>query len=126
MFPGGAMKQSIFERYGGFSTMRKVVSDFYDRVLDSPRLQSYFVDVDLRNLIDHQTKFVASVMGGPASFSDDVLRRVHEPLGISIAEFDEIVSLLCEAMEENGMADEDIDHVRKEIMKRQLLIVSRR
>lgn len=126
LFPDGVMKQSIFERNGGFATLRKVVSAFYDKVLDSPGLQRYFADIDMRALVDHQTKFVASVMGGPASFSDDVLRRVHEPLGISRAEFDEVVSLMCETLQDHDVSDDDIEHVRKELMKREMLIVSRR
>lgn len=119
------MRQSIFERCGGFATVRKVVSSFYDKVMESPTLQRHFVDVDMRNLIDHQTKFVASVMGGPASFSDDVLRRVHEPLGITRTEFLEVAALLRETLEDYGVAPEDIAVVYKEIMKRELLIVSR-
>jgi hemoglobin len=119
------MRQSIFERCGGFATVRKIVSNFYDKVMESPRLQKHFVDVDMRTLIDHQTKFVASVMGGPASFSDDVLRRVHEPLGITRTEFLEAVELLRETLEDHDLAPEDVSAVHKEIMKRELLIVSR-
>jgi hemoglobin len=119
------MRQSVFERCGGFATVRKIVSDFYDKVMDSPRLQRHFVDVDMRVLIDHQTKFIASVMGGPASFSDDVLRRVHEPLAITRTEFLEVAELLRETLEDHDVAPEDAAHVYKEIMKRELLIVSR-
>jgi len=119
------MRQSIFERCGGFATVRKIISDFYEKVMNSPALERHFVDVDMRALIDHQTKFVASVMGGPASFSDDVLRRVHEPLGITRTEFLEAADLLRETLEDYDLAPEDVAAVYKEIMKRELLIVSR-
>ncbi len=61
------MSVSMFDRYGGFATVRTIVSSFYDKVLDSDRLSRFFVDIDMRALVDHQTKFVASLMGGPAS-----------------------------------------------------------
>lgn len=120
------MAMTIYERYGGFSTVRKIVSTFYDKVLDSERLQKYFADVDVRKLIDHQTQFIASVMGGPASFTDDTLKRVHERLGISHAEFEEAVGLLGEALEELDVDPADIDFVQREVKKREAVIVTRR
>jgi hemoglobin len=57
----------MLERYGGFPTLSRIVMDFYDRVIDSDVLGPFFEDVDMRRLVDHQTKFVAWLMGGPAS-----------------------------------------------------------
>jgi hemoglobin len=119
------MALTLFERCGGFATVRKIVSAFYDKVLDSPALQKHFADVDMRALIDHQAKFVAMVMGGPASFTDDQLRRVHAPLGITSAEFAEMVSVLQETLEDFDLPAADIAHVVREISRRQSLIVTR-
>jgi hypothetical protein len=46
---------TVFERCGGFASVRKVISTFYDKILDSTVLSGYFADVDMRRLIDHQT-----------------------------------------------------------------------
>ena len=70
-------EQSVFERCGGFAAVRKIVSSFYDEVLDSPNLAPYFGGSDMASLIDHQTQFMSYVMGGPTSVSDEVLRRAH-------------------------------------------------
>jgi hemoglobin len=40
---------------GGFAKVRLLVSEFYDRVLDSDTLAPYFDGIDMRRLIDHQT-----------------------------------------------------------------------
>ena len=119
------MATTVFERCGGFATVRKVLSDFYDKMLDSPTLSSYFENVDMRRLVDHQTKFVSSIMGGPASFSDDHLRRAHAKLGLSRAELLEMAELLRETLEDFDLEPADIDHVCGEIMKRESLIVTR-
>jgi len=74
------MAQSMFERYGGFSVVSRIVSSFYDRVLDSDNLAPYFEGTDMRRQIDHQSKFISSLMGGPASYSNDQLERSHERL----------------------------------------------
>jgi len=119
------MPQTIFERAGGFATVRKIVSSFYDKVLDSPELSRYFHDVEMPRLIDHQTKFVAQMMHGPASFSDEQLRRVHHGLRISRHEFLEMAALLCETLEDFAIPDTDVDHVREEILRREPFIVTR-
>jgi hemoglobin len=116
---------TIFERCGGFATVRRVVSSFYDKVLESPALSRYFERVDMRALIDHQAKFVSYVMGGPASYTDHQIERVHCRLGITRGEFDEAVGLLCEALEEHGIEPADVAAVGAELRRREPLIVSR-
>lgn len=118
------MTTTIFDRAGGFATVRKVVSSFYDKALDSPLLEHHFVDVDMRRLMDHQTKFVSSLMGGPGSYTDDHLARIHAGMDITREEFAEAVRLLKEALEEFGLEPADVRHVEGEIMKRERVVVT--
>lgn len=120
------MAQSIFERYGGFASVSKVVSAFYDKATESPVLAPYFVNVDMRRLIDHQTKFVAFLMGGPASFSNEELERVHTRLNISDRDFDEMVALFKETLEDFDFDDTDIAAIQSELLSRKRYIVTRR
>jgi len=119
------MTGSIFERCGGFASVRKVISGFYDKVLESPRLSHHFSGVDMRTLIDHQTKFVTSIMGGPASFPDAQIQRAHARLGISRAEFLELVALMVATLDEHGLPAADIEQVRQELYRREPLVVTR-
>ena len=119
------MAATLFERCGGFASVRKVISAFYDKILDSPALQGYFEGVDMRRLIDHQIKFISSIMGGPAAFSDDALRRAHATLGISQADMQEMAELLRETLEDFDFEPVDIEAVCKEVTNRQSLIVTR-
>jgi hemoglobin len=118
------MTETIFERYGGFAAVRRVVSDFYDRVLDSPVINHHFEDVDMRRLLDHQSRFIASVTGGPASYTDEHLRRVHARLDITAEEFREMITLLSETLEDFDFARPDIDVVVQELRRRQGVIVT--
>ena len=52
----------LFEKYGGLRTLRAVIIDFYDRVLDSDVVGHFFEDVDIAKLIDHQTKFFTACL----------------------------------------------------------------
>ena len=118
------MATSMFDRYGGFSSVSKIVMAFYDKVLDSDIIGDYFENTELPALIDHQTKFIASVMGGPASYTNPVLQRVHADLGIDAAAFQEMVSLLRETLEEFELAPHDIDTVIQDIKGRSSYIIS--
>lgn len=118
------MTKTLFDRAGGFAKVRKVVSSFYDRMIDSPRLAPYFDGVDMPALVDHQTKFVAYIMGGPASYTDEQLRRVHAHLRISRSDFAEMVDLLCESLEDHDLADGDVAEVRRALQAREHLIVA--
>jgi hemoglobin len=116
--------ESLFEKYGGFAKISKLVHAFYEKAIDSDVVGPYFDDVDMRALVDHQTKFIASVMGGPASYSDEALRKVHARLDIDRPAFDEMARLLREALLEGGIAPSDVDRVMAEIEARASVIIT--
>ncbi len=118
------MARSIFERYGGFATVGKIVLDFYDRVLDDDILGPYFEDVDMRRLIDHQTKFMATVMGGPASYTDETLHQVHAHLGIDHAAFEQMIVVLRETLRDFDMTAADVDAVARQMRSREAVIIA--
>jgi len=119
------MAQSIFERSGGFARVNRIVMSFYERVLESPVMSPYFAATDMKQLVDHQTKFIAFLMGGPASFTDEHLARVHRSLDIDRHAFDEMVSLLTETLEDYDFSAEDIAAVEQELERRAPLIITR-
>ena len=118
------MSESIFIRYGGFASVSRVISDFYGRVMDSKELTPFFEGVDMARLIDHQTKFVATLMGGPASYSDEHIERVHEHMGITGDAFAEVALLLRETLEDHDFDETDISLVVQEFAVRRPLIVT--
>ncbi len=110
------MNASLFERVGGFARVRLIVSEFYDRILDSEQLRHYFQDIDVRRLIDHQTKFVSALMGGPASFSNEHLSRAHQHLGITPTEYDEMAEIFRETLEDFDVPLPDVDRLHAHIL----------
>jgi hemoglobin len=118
------MAPSMFDRYGGFANLSKVVMAFYDKVLDSEVIGNYFEHVDMRRLIDHQTKFIASIMGGPASYTNETLRDLHARLKIDPAAFDEMATLLKETLEDFDVEPQDVDQIVAAVTSRRQYIVS--
>ncbi len=118
------MAKTLYEKYGGFKTVSRMVMAFYERALDSDQIGDYFENVDMKRLIDHQTKFMASILGGPASYTDDRLRAVHAPLNLTHEDFDEMTRLLRETLVEFKFAADDVNSVIAEIETRRRPIIS--
>jgi len=118
------MSQSLFQKYGGFASVSRVVLTFYDKALDSDQIGGFFEDVDMKRLVDHQTKFISSLLGGPASFANDRLEQLHSRFEISDLDMDEMANLLAESLEEHGFEPADREAVIYEIESRRSYIVN--
>ena len=115
---------TLFEKYGGFAAISKMVMDFYGRVLDSDEVGPFFDNIEMGRQIDHQTKFIAQVLGGPATYTNDMLQRVHAAHDIDRAAFDEVARLLSETLNDHGVSEEDLAFVMTEIEARSRFIVN--
>ncbi len=103
--------------------MSRIVSAFYDKVLDSENLAKFFVGIEMSRQIDHQTKFMASIMGGPASFTADHLERAHKDLKITTPDFDELAMLLKETFEDFKIAESNIADIMRDVNDRRSIII---
>lgn len=117
------MSTTLFDKYGGFGTVSKIVMDFYERALDDDQIGDYFADVDMPKLIDHQTKFISSLLGGPASFSDDRLKQVHRHLELTDADMNAMAALLAETLADHGVSGPDVATVLQAVESKRPLIV---
>ena len=113
----------LFDKYGGLRTLRMVIMAFYDRVIDSDIVGHFFEDVDLARLVDHQTKFFTMVLGGPSSFPDARLAQAHQHLEVTHDQFDEVINLLRDTLEEARFVPEDLQLTLAAVEQRRGLIV---
>jgi hemoglobin len=114
---------TMFERYGGLAFISRVVLDFYDRVLASARLAPLFADIDMHRLVEHQAKFISSVMGGPESYTDAMLRESHAHLPIDQEAFDEMIGLLQRTLEDFEITPADVKTIVADLNARRAQIV---
>jgi len=105
------MADSMYDQYGGFETVSKIVHGLYEKVATSDILQPYFENVDMQRLMNHQTKFFSSVMGGPVEYDASQLTEVHRNLHITDEAFTEVVEFFEEVLEDFGVIQEDIDAI---------------
>lgn len=102
---------SLFEKYGGFETIQKIVIAFYREILARETLAPYFATINLEHLIDHQTRFLSHLLGGPASYHGKTLRAAHIHSKITDAAFDEVATILEFVLEDAGVTQEDINTI---------------
>jgi hemoglobin len=114
---------TMFERYGGLPFVTSFVLSFYDRVFASIRLAPFFVNSDMQRLVEHQAKFISTIMGGPASYSDVELREVHAHLDIDDDAFDEMITLFKATLADSKIADVDVDAIIADLNTRRRYIV---
>lgn len=109
------MASSLFEKYGGFSEVRKVISDFYDGVLSDDMLSHHFQGVNMHRLIDHQTRMISSFLGGPAFLTNEQLAAAHRRLTITHLEFDRLGKIMDDTLQSHDFAGEDRQAVLDQI-----------
>jgi hemoglobin len=119
------LTRTLYEKYGGFSTVSRIVMALYDRILDDDVVGPFFDDVDMPRLIDHQTKFVSSLMGGPASFSEVHIANAHRKLPIDDVHFDKLKALVNETLTEFGIAPDDATTVVDAVEARRKLLIKK-
>ncbi|MCI0654543.1 MAG: hypothetical protein L0Y39_08715 [Methylococcaceae bacterium] len=117
------MQRSLYDKYGGFGTISKLVLAFYKRVLESTTLEPYFRQTDMQSLMDHQTQFFSMLLGGPLSYDTRVLSGVHQKLHINDDAFEEVLELLEEVFEDFGFSREDLADTLDHLAEYKSLIV---
>ena len=75
---------TLYEKYGGFSTIHQIVRNFYGDVLAEETLKEYFAHVPMEFLIKHQSDFLSQVLGGPIQYQGRTLREAHQRLNIKV------------------------------------------
>ena len=66
---GMDMSVSLFEKYGGFATVSKLVSELYDELAKNEVTAPYFERSNMTALMDHQVKFLSQALGGKYLFT---------------------------------------------------------
>ena len=117
------MNQTLYEKYGGFAAISRIVLDLYDRLLDDDDVGPFFENVELGRLVDHQTKFVSALLGGPVSFTEEQIRRMHGPLAIGDMNFPRLKILFPKTLADHGTAPADVEMVVGEFKRRRTLVV---
>ena len=100
--------KTLFDKYGGFATVSAIVHQFYREVQASPTLQVYFRHVNMERLINHQTLFISTLLGGAVQYSGRDMRVAHAEHQVSLPAFAEVADILQGVLQDAGVEPDDI------------------
>ena len=102
---------SLFEKYGGFATVSKLVSELYEELSQNEITAPYFENSNMTALMDHQVKFLSQALGGPEQYTGQAMNAAHAGLKITEAAFTEVAKTIQFILEDNGVEPEDVSQI---------------
>ncbi len=100
------LSDNFFEQVGGFSGVRRVHALLYGKLFAHPWLKGFFAHTEREHVEAQQTKFWASLMGGPSTYGGRSPRDAHVHLFLPAEVFAIRHKLLADALVEAGVAPE--------------------
>ena len=69
------MAASLFQKYGGFAKVSRVVLTFYDKVLDSDQIGPFFDDIDMSRMVDRNLETLRELALRMGSLAEAILAK---------------------------------------------------
>ena len=81
----------------------RIITSFYAKVLQSPRLEHYFAGVPMEVLVAKQASFIDTIIRGDPGYSPAELHRLHSHLDIDQDSYDELLAILDLTLREHHL-----------------------
>ena len=95
---------TLYKKLGGEKTVKLVVENFYERVLNDDRINHFFEQVDMLKQKMHQIDFLTYAFEGSERYRGSTMREVHQKLvqekGLSDEHFNAFIEDLVETLKE--------------------------
>ncbi len=106
---------SLYDRIGE-EPLRRVIRDFYERVVADPMIGFLFTGKNVERLIQKEWELVAALLGAPVGYSGRSMTEAHARVPISVGHFDRRLVILEETLEAHQVDAEVrrrwLDHAR--------------
>ena len=105
---------SLYEQLGGEPAVNAAVDIFYRKVIADPRINTFFVGVDMAQQAAKQKAFLTMAFGGPHNYTGLDMRRGHSRLvdmGLTDRHFDAVLEHLGNTLRELGVAEPLVNQV---------------
>jgi hemoglobin len=108
-------KATLYERLGGEQGIKRLIEQFYVRVLADPQLAPFFANSAIEKLLLMQREFIGAALDGPQTYSGLALSWAHARRGITGEHFNRYTQNLLTTLEEDGVAPDDVRDVMHRI-----------
>lgn len=95
----------LFDRIGG-DALRRVLSDFYDRVFADTMIGYLFDGKNKHRLIQKEWELVASLLGSGVPYTGRAMAAAHAKVSIAAGHFDRRMTILEETLADHAVDPE--------------------
>ena len=89
---------SLYQRIGGLPVLTKIVDEFIDEVVTSPRTKRSFDGIKLKPFKESVVAQLCKLSGGPCVYEGETMSNAHRDAKITEAEFDAFVDIFRETL----------------------------
>ena len=100
---------TLFDRVGGYPTVKKVHKIFYDKIYADSWIGQFFKEVKQEVIEDQQTDFMVHAMGGPDKYNGAFPVSAHRHMNITIELFEYRHEMLKQSLKEAGLSTDLIE-----------------
>jgi hemoglobin len=100
---GPAPRPTLYQQFGERPGIEALVEELLVRILEDPRINAGFAEVDLVNLNDRLVEQICVEVGGPCVYTGRTMAESHASLAVTEADFNALVEDLVDAMEARGI-----------------------
>lgn len=122
------MLDRLYEHIGGRATINRLVDVFYRKAQADAQLGRFFTNSNMGHLRSQQAMFLTMLFGGARKFSGRDLTAAHagaRQMGLSDADFDQLLALFRESLIEVDVAESYIEEVMKLLESTRNSVLSR-
>lgn len=91
----------LYEQLGGGAGLEKIVDSFIDNIGKDPQILPYFADAKVSHFRTFFLEHLCAVSDGPCTYTGDSMEDIHTGMHIDEADFNRVVELLVDALEQN-------------------------
>ncbi|MEM1007824.1 MAG: group 1 truncated hemoglobin [Myxococcota bacterium] len=103
------MSSTPFERLGGETKLRVILSAFLDRVVHDMIIGFFFQNIDRAQLLEREFELASQHLGGPHRYQGRPLEKVHQPHRINTGQFHRRLWLLEQTLQRHQVDPDIID-----------------
>lgn len=96
-------KSTLYQQFGERAGIEALVEDLLVRILEDPRINAGFAEVDLVNLNDRLVEQICVEVGGPCTYTGRTMAESHAALAVTEGDFNALVEDLIDAMDARGI-----------------------
>ena len=108
--------QTLFEKYGGKSTVDTLVNYFYEElVLKDDLVRGFFTHIDMAAQKKKQSNFISFALGSHNKYTGRTMKASHLHMHIKDIHFDRIVQHLATTLRVHGVEEADIQAIAQRL-----------